>query len=66
MTKDNKHFILYQDTSKGVRYFNGKYHPVNPDSWTKTFSRAERFTWKELCRIQQTYGVPIERQELES
>ena len=56
-------FALMQTTKKGAMYFNGKAHPISPDSWTPSINRAKHLTWEELCSIQNTYGVPMERVE---
>lgn len=63
---DLRVFVIGQETSKGFLYFNGKAHPVNPDAWTKSIHRAKRLTWKELCLLRETYGVPLVREALDS
>ena len=61
-----KLWCLMQTTRKGERYYTGQAHPVSPDAWTASISRAMRLTWDQVVNMQayvsaHTTGESIQR-----
>ena len=65
-TETAKPWVLLQQTAKGPRYYTGKGHPITPESWTPSISRAGRMAWDAVVNMQawvaaHTGGESIER-----